>query len=69
MRTVHDLTTEIAWENNESRAGQAPAAPFMLTSMPRNSSADDWQVNHFDREGKPREAAPHRRAAAGTLFE
>lgn len=59
-RAVDDLTTELQRRNNELRNDGRPGPPFAMTSMPRDQTADDWELNRLERDGTHRTAQPPR---------
>lgn len=51
IQVVDQLTDEVQWRNNQLRDLSLP--PLVLTSMPKDPTARDWQINRVSPDDLP----------------
>lgn len=56
IQAVDQLTDEVQWRNNQLRGRCPSLPPVTLTSMPKDPTAKDWQINRVKPDDVPAEA-------------
>ena len=64
---VDELFVQMEWSNNQRSPDYVPDPPFVLTSLPLDPAATDWQINRVRPEDLPTSPAPSE-SATGRLF-
>lgn len=66
---VDELATEIQWRNNQERSPMPLRSQFVLTSMPLDPLAADWQINRTSSEQLPIDLTGRSPTAQQHLFD
>lgn len=70
QESIDCLTQELKGFNLQAGNGQAPAsAPMILTSMPLDPAAKDWQINRHSSADLPKPRPPPSFPRRQTLFD
>jgi hypothetical protein len=68
-RAIDDLTIELQWRNRQSNDGQFSPTTPVLTSMPLDPTARDWQINRHTPADLPPETPALPQPRRQTLFD
>lgn len=67
-QSVDELSTELQWRNNQDAERHVAPAPLVMTSMPLDPLADDWQINRHSAADLPADEPPLASAAQRALL-
>lgn len=66
---LDELREEVQWANrNGERGAQSLPKPFVLTSMPLDPAAEDWEINRVKPSDLPDDSQPHGPVRQSALF-
>lgn len=57
-QSVDELSTELQWRNSQVAVRHVAPAPPVLTSMPLDPLADNWQINRHSAADLPADELP-----------
>ena len=66
---IDDLTLELQWRNRQSQDDRYSSRNPVITSMPLDPSADDWEINRLSPADLPQEAVPATSPRRHSLFD
>jgi hypothetical protein len=66
---LDELREEVQWANrNGDRSGQRLPRPFVLTSMPLDPTAENWEINRVKPGDLPEASKSHAAVTQSSLF-
>jgi hypothetical protein len=68
-QSIDNLTIELQWQNRQTSDDRYSPTTPILTSMPLDPTARDWQINRLTPDDLPPETPPVRETRRQTLFD
>jgi hypothetical protein len=68
-QSIDNLTIELQWRNRQDNDGRYTSTATILTSMPLDPAARDWQINRLTPADLPPEPTPVPNRRRQTLFD
>jgi hypothetical protein len=68
-QSIDNLTIELQWRNPQDNDGRYTPTATILTSMPLDPTARDWQINRLTPADLPSEPSPESSRHRQTLFD